>query len=110
MEKMRIYYSYKGNGIVFGTYEGDYKRLKSDFPNAQPARSITIEYDRQSNFKDYHPQLENYILPALTGFPKLEDLKQIKTVQFILTPEMVVTYTIEQNQIQNEQKVQPICG
>ena len=105
MDKMRIYYNYKGNGIVFITNASDYDKLKASFPNAQPARSIFIEYDWRSNFKEYHPQLESLIFPALTGFSKQEDLKQIQMVEFILTPKKIVTYTI-----QNESKIQPVCG
>jgi hypothetical protein len=94
MEKLRIYYSFKGNGISFGTKAGDYDILKSLFPEAQPAMSIFVEYDRKTDFKNYHAQLENYIFPALAGFPKAEDLKKISTVEFLLLPGFKVTHTI----------------
>ena len=44
------------------------------FPEAQPAKSVFVEYDIRSDFKDYHAQLENYIFPAIAGFSKPEDL------------------------------------
>ena len=105
MERLRIYYSFRGNGISFVTSVSDYENFKSLFPDAQPARSVFIEYDWRSNFKENHPQLENYVLPALTGFPNLDKLKQIKDIQFILTPEMKITYAIK-----NESEIQPVYG
>lgn len=106
MEKLRIFYSFKGNGISFGTKAGDYDILKATFPETQPAMSVFVEYDRKSNFKNYHAQLENYIFPALAGFPSPEDLKKIKTVEFILLPGFTVTYTIKNH----DKEVQSIRG
>lgn len=106
MEKLRIYYRFKGNGIVFGSAASDYDKLKVAFPNAQPAKSIFVEYDMRSDFRNFHAQLENYIFPALAGFPKPEDLKNIKKAEFILMPDEKITYTINNY----EQEVQLICG
>ena len=106
MEKLRIYYRYKGNGISFVVKPSDYDILKSTFQDAQPAMSVFIEYDRSSGFQNYHAQLENYIFPALVGFQKSEDLNKIKTVEFILTPQFEVTYTINNY----EQEVQLVRG
>ena len=70
--------------------------LKDLFPDAQPAESIFIEYGMQSGFEKYRMQLENYIFPALVGFAHTDDLKKIKTVEFVKMPEGTVTYKIEQ--------------
>ncbi len=106
MEKLRIYYRFKGNGIIFGSAASDYDVLKKAFPDAQPAKSVFVEYDMKSDFRKYHAQLENYIFPALAGFRKAEDLKNIKTIDFILTPDFTVTYTINNY----EQQVQSVHG
>ena len=106
MDKLRIYYRFKGNGIIFGSAASDYELLKKTFPNAQPAKSVFVEYDMKSDFRKYHAQLENYIFPALAGFSKSEDLKNIKTIDFILTPEFKVTYTINNH----ESQIQPVHG
>ncbi len=106
MDKLRIYYRFKGNGIIFGSAASDYELLKKTFPNAQPAKSVFVEYDMKSDFRKYHAQLENYIFPALAGFSKPEDLKNIKTIDFILTPEFKVTYTINNH----EPQIQPVHG
>ena len=108
MEKLTIYYRFKGNGILFGPTSYDYETLKTVFSNAQPAKSIFVEYDWRSDFKNYHAQLENYIFPAIAGFPKAEDLKKIKTVEFMITPGRIVTYTINNNIYEPE--IQPVCG
>jgi hypothetical protein len=102
MEKLRIYYRFKGNGIIFGSAASDYDLLKKNFPTSQPAKSVFVEYDIKSDFRKYHAQLENYIFPALAGFQKAEDLKNIKKVDFILTPEFTVTYTINNHEPQSQ--------
>lgn len=94
MEKLRIYYSFKGNGISFIVKPSDYDILKTSFPEAQPARSIFVEYERKSDFRNYHAQLENYIFPAIAGFAKSEDLKKIKLIEFSIMPQFEITYTI----------------
>lgn len=106
MEKLRIYYSYKGNGISFGLLPSDFEALKMAFPDAQPALSVFVQYDINSNFKNYHAQLENFIFPTMAGFFKQDDLKKIKIVEFIKTPERIVTYEIKNY----EQEVQSIHG
>jgi hypothetical protein len=106
MEKLQIFYSFKGNGIVFGFLPTDYENLKKAFSDAQPAMSIFVQYDIRSDFKNYHAQLERFIFPALAGFPKVEDLKKIKLVEFVKTPGRTVTYSINNY----EQEVQPLLG
>lgn len=105
MEKLKIYFGVQGNGMAFGFMPSEYDALKSQFPDAQPAKRIFIEYDLKSNFEKYHAHLENYIFPALVGFSDLKDLKKIKSIDFIKTPEYEVTYTINQNY---EQEIQPL--
>lgn len=107
MENVKILYGVQGNGMTFGLDLNLYFWVKEHYPNAQPARRIFVEFDMKSNFADYHANLENYIFPALMGFPNKEDLKKFKKVEFVKTPEMKVTYTIEQN---NEQEIQLIPG
>ena len=102
MEKITIYYGIQGNGIRFGLAVKHYKAIKELFPDAQPAKGVFIEYDMRSNFADYHPQLERYVFPALVGTPNDADLKKIERVEFVLTPDMIVTYTIEQTKNQNK--------
>ena len=80
MEKLRIYYSVKGNGILFGFLPPQLEEFKKIFPDAQPAKGIFVQYDIRSDFKNYHAQLESFIFPALVGFPTNEDLKRIKMV------------------------------
>lgn len=75
--------------------------LEKEFPNAQRPKGIFVEYDMKTDFAKNHAQLERYIYPALLGFPNENDLNRIKTIEFVKTPEMVVTYTIEN---QHEQK------
>ena len=107
MNKVKILYGVQGNGMTFGLDLNFYFWLKEHYPDAQPARRIFVEFDIKSNFETYHTNLENYIFPALMGLPNHEDLKKVKKIEFVKTPEMKVTYTIEQN---NEQKVQPVFG
>ena len=106
MEKLRIYYRFKGNGIVFVVAANDYDMLKSFFPKAQPAKSVFVEYDMRSDFRNYHAHLEHYVFPALAGFPISENLKNIKKVDFILMPDEKVTYTINNY----EPEIQSVCG
>ncbi len=112
MEKITIYYGIQGNGISFGLASKHYKAIKELFPDAQPAKGVFVEYDMRSNFADYHPQLERYVFPALIGATNDADLRKIERVEFILTPDMVLTYTIEQTkkQSQNEPEEQLVFG
>jgi hypothetical protein len=97
MDKITIHYGVQGNGISFGlTYE-DYKSVKQQFPDAQPSKGVFVEYDMRSNFAKYRPQLERYVFPALVGVLDEAALKHFKRVEFVKTPEMIVTYIIEQN-------------
>lgn len=105
MDTLTIHYGIQSNGISFGlTYDG-YKMLKKLFPHAQPSKGVFVEYDRQSNFKVLRPQLERYVFPALVGMIDEKDLKQFKRIEFVQTPEMKVTYVIDQNMLQNDPKV-----
>ena len=97
MEKIRINYGIQGNGMTFGLDSDDYKAIKSNFLNAQPAKRIFVEYDWRSDFKKNHAQLEKYVFPALVGLTNEEDLKKIKRIEFYYSLEGKVTYVIEQN-------------
>jgi len=109
MDTLTIYYGVQGNGIRFGLPTDEYKMLRKQFPNAQPSKGVFVEYDMRVNFAEYHPHLEQYVFPALVGMPNTSDLKIFKRVNFVQTPEMIVTYTIEQNSAPtHEQKVQSL--
>jgi hypothetical protein len=95
MEKIRINYGVQGNGMTFELNINDYKEIKQLYPNAQPAKSIFVQYDMRSNFAEYHPQLEKYVYPALVGFANDEDFKKIKQIEFSYGHK--VTYVIENN-------------
>ena len=112
MEKLTIYYGIQGNGIKFGLPPKHYKIIKALFPEAQPAEGIFVEYDFRTNFAEYHPQLERYVFPALIGTPNDADLKKIERIEFVLTPDMIVTHTIDQtkNQIKNEPVKELVFG
>ena len=107
MEKLRIYYGVQGDGMTFFVNSNDTQTIKKMFPDAQPPKSIFVVYDWRTDFANYHANLEKYIFPALMGFNNDEDLKKIKKIEFVKMPEERVTYTIEQNE-QNEQEIQPI--
>ena len=108
MEKLQIYYGIQGDGMTFNLMPSVSRALKKKFPDSQPPESIFVVYDWRVDFANYHANLERYIFPALMGLKNDEDLKQFKTIEFVKTPEEVVTYTIEQNNNQNDQKVQPL--
>ena len=108
MEKIQIYYGVQGDGIVFGLLPNDSRAIKKMFPDSQPPESIFVIYDWRVDFANYHANLEKYIFPALMGLKDDGDLKQFKTIEFVKTPEERVTYTIEQNNNQNEQEIQPL--
>jgi hypothetical protein len=108
MEKIKIYYGVQGNGMTFNLMPSVRENLQKAFAKSQPPIRIFVEYDMRSNFAEYHAQLENYIFPALMGFSHPDDLKKINWVEFIKTPEMKVTHTIEQNLKTNDPEVQSI--
>ena len=108
MEKLQIYYGVQGDGMTFNLMPSDYRAIKKMFPDSQPPKSIFVVYDWRVDFANYHAHLEKYIFPALMGFMNEEDLKQFKTIEFVKTPEEQVTYTIEQNNNQNDQEIQSI--
>ena len=112
MEKITIYYGIQGNGVSFGLDIDDYKAIKQQFPNAQPSKGVFVEYDFRTNFADYRPHLERYVFPALVGVANEADLKKFDCIEFVKTPELVVTYTIEQNKKQNnyDEKEQLVFG
>ena len=41
MEKITIYYGTQGNGMAFRMAVGDYKAIKVQFPDAQPAKGVS---------------------------------------------------------------------
>ena len=102
MEKLQIYYGIQGDGMTFGLRPHTYNAIKEMFPEARPPKSIFVVYDWRTDFANYHANLEKYIFPALMGFPNEQDLKRFKTIEFIKTPEKTVTYTIEQNEEQQQ--------
>ncbi len=112
MEKITIYYGTQGNGMTFRMALGDYDAIKVQFPDAQPAKRVFVEYDFRTNFADYHPHLERYVFPALVGLANAADLKKIGRIEFLKTPGSILTFTIEQNkkQHQNEQEIQLVLG
>ena len=112
MEKITIYYGTQGNGMAFRMAVSDYKAIKVQFPDAQPAKGVFVEYDFRTNFADYRPHLERYVFPALVGLANEADLKQFERIEFVKTPGLTVTYVIEQNKKQDyyEQKEQLVFG
>ena len=96
--------------MKFGLTVRNFNTIKALFPDAQPAKGVFVEYDIRSNFAQYHPHLERYIFPALLGLANEADLKKIKRIEFVKTPEMIVTHTIEQNSTSQiyEQEVQSV--
>ena len=112
MEKIRIYYGIQGNGMAFRMAVSDYKAIKAQFPDAQPAKGVFVEYDFRANFADYHPHLERYVFPALVGVANEADLKKFERIEFFRTPGITLTYTIEQNkkQPQHDQEEQLVLG
>lgn len=112
MEKITIYYSSQGNGMSFRMDLDNYKAIKAQFSDAQPAKGVFVEYDFRTNFADYHPHLERYVFPALVGLANSADLDAIRRIEFVKMPGQILTYTIEQNkkQYQDEQKEQLVLG
>ena len=112
MEKITIYYGIQGNGMAFRMALSDYNTIKEKFPDAQPAKGVFVEYDFRTNFADYHPHLERYVFPAIVGLANNADLEKIERIEFVRTPGLTLTYTIEQTkkQNQNEQKKQLVFG
>ena len=109
MEKLQIEYGVQGDGMTFGLRSSDQRAVQKMFPDAQQPESIFVVYDWRVDFVKYHANLEKYIFPALMGLKNDEDLKKIKKIEFIKMPERKVTFTIEQNQNeQNDQEIQPI--
>ena len=107
MEKIQIEYGVQGDGMTFGLRMSDARIIKKMFPDSQPPDSIFVIYDWRVDFANYHANLEKYIFPALMGLKNDDDLKQFKTIEFVRMPEQQVTYTIEQNE-QNDQEIQSI--
>jgi hypothetical protein len=107
MEKLQILYGVQGDGMTFTLRLRDYLSFKERFPDARPPKSIFVNFDWRTDFANYHGNLEKYIFPALMGFVDEKDLKKFKKIDFVKMPEERVTYTIEQNE-QDEQEIQPI--
>ena len=109
MEKLQIEYGVQGDGMTFGLRSSDQRAVQKMFPDAQQPESIFVIYDWRVDFVNYHANLEKYIFPALMGLKNDADLKQFKTIEFVKMPERKVTFTIEQNQNeQNDQEIQPL--
>ena len=107
MEKIMIFYGIQGNGITFELPLSDFQAIKEHFIDALPAEGIFVRFNRKNDFVKHHAQLEKYIFPALVGLSDESLLRTIRKIEFIKTPEMEVTYTIEQNY---EPKSQPVFG
>ncbi len=108
MDTLTIHYGIQGNGVSFRlTYE-DYNKLKKLYPEAQPSKGVFVEYDMRSDFKLHRPQLERYVFPTLVGMFDEDMLKNFKHIEFIKTPEMQVTYIIEQTSPQYDSQIQSL--
>lgn len=108
MDKLTIHYGIQGNGISYGLTYGDYNKVKKLFPHLQPSKGVFVEYDFRSDFKTNRPQLEQYVFPTLVGTYDEAILKQFKRVEFVKTPEMKVTYVIDQNSPQYDNQIQSV--
>jgi hypothetical protein len=109
MERFRIYYRYKGDGIVFISSPTDMDKLVEAFPETQPAKSVYIRYGMTKPFKTYKIPYQNLVLTTLIGHAEVENIiKGIKRIEFMLMPDEKVTHTIEQSQ--HDSEVQLIRG
>lgn len=108
MDKLTIHYGIQGNGISYGLTYSDYNAVKKLLPHAQPSKGVFVEYDFRSDFKTHRPELERYVFPTLVGTYDEEELKQFKRIEFVKTPEMKVTYIIDQTTPQHDSKVQSV--
>ena len=106
MDKLTIHYGVQGNGFSYGLTYTHYNLVKKLFPHLQPSKGVFIEYDFRSDFKTNHPQLERVVFPTLVGTYDENELKKFKYIEFVKTPEMVVTYTIDQNSPQYDSQIQ----
>jgi hypothetical protein len=107
MERFRIYYRYKGDGIVFISSPNDMDKLVETFPEVQPAKSVYIRYGMTKPFKSYKIPYQNLVLTTLIGHAEVETIiKDIKRIEFMLMPDEKVTHTIEQH----DSEVQLIRG
>lgn len=106
MDKITVHYGIQGNGICFGLTYGDYRAVKELLPHAQPSKAVFIRYDFRTDFATNRPQLERYVFPTLVGTYDEEELKQFKRIEFVKTPEMKVTYIIDQNSPQYDSQIQ----
>jgi hypothetical protein len=106
MDKLTIHYGIQGNGISYGLTYGHYKAVKELLPHAQPAKGVFVEYDFRTDFQTHRPELERIVFPTLVGTYDEEELKQFKRIEFVKTPEMVVTYVIDQTiPLQNQKRL-----
>ena len=108
MDKLTIHYGIQGNGISFGLTYSDYKAVKKLLPHAQPSKGVFVEYDFRTDFKTRRPQLERIVFPTLVGTYDEAELKQFKHIEFVKTPEMVVTYIIDQTTPQYDSQIQSV--
>ena len=108
MDKLTIHYGVQGNGINFGLRYDHYKMVKAMFPNAQPSKGVFVQYDFRVDFEHHRPQLERIVFPTLVGTFDDADLKQFKHIEFVKTPEMIVTYVIDQTTSQYDSQIQSV--
>jgi hypothetical protein len=102
MDLLTIHYGIQGNGVCYGLTYSHYNIVKKLLPHAQPAKAVFVEYDFRGDFKTRRPELERIVFPTLVGTYDENELKQFKRIEFVKTPEMVVTYVIDQTNPQQE--------
>lgn len=73
------------DGFTFSLMPSARMHIKRLLPHARPVNTIFVAYDTKSDFELYLSTLEKWILPALLGIGKSEDLSKIPTVEFIDT-------------------------
>ena len=106
MDKLTIHYGIQGTGISYGLTYGDYNLVKKLFPHLQPSKGVFVQYDFRTDFQTNRPELERYVFPTLVGTYDENELKKFKRIEFVKTPEMKVTYIIDQTIPQNDSQIQ----
>ena len=108
MDKLTIHYGVQGNGINFVLTYSDYKNVKKLFPHLNPSKGVFVRYDFRTDFETNRPQLERYVFPTLVGTYDEAELKKFKRIEFVKTPDMKVTYIIDQNTPQYDSQIQSV--
>ncbi len=83
MSSIEITVNKQLNGFTFAIMPSMRELIRKLSPGSQPANTIFVSYDVQSDFESNISQLENYIFPALLGIKNLKDLEQINEIEFI---------------------------